>query len=161
MEGQSMRQSNGLMFGWVDSDIRSVILQGILSEFHSVLITSLDSARDLNGLAQRMLSGTPTSLLGPGFVVSGKAIAEIAASKNLFVGFDEVWCFQTAPTTVKSVGGIVGPKNLNDDPLPPETGAWMIDTNCQLGLGDGIGLNFVTPQREIANAILKMDGTRL
>jgi|SRR5688572_8313510 len=156
-----MRQSNGLMFGWVDSDIRSVILEGILSRFHSVLITSLDSARDLNGIAHHMLSGTPTSLLGPAIVVAGETIAEIAASRSLFVGFDEVWCFQAAPTTVKSVGGIVGPRNLNDDPLPPETGAWMIDTKCQLGLGDGIGLNFVTPQREIADAILQMDGRRL
>jgi hypothetical protein len=156
-----MRQSNGLIFGWVDSDIHSVILEGILSRFHSVLITSLDSARDLNGIAHRMLSGTPTSLLGPGIVVPGKAIAEIAASKDLFVGFDEVWCFHAPPTRVKHSGGIVGPTNLNDDPLPPETGAWMIDTKCQLGLGDGIGLNFVTPQQEIADAILQVDGRRL
>jgi hypothetical protein len=47
---------------------------------------------------------------------------------------------------------IVAPLKILDE-FPAGLDSWMTNSGCVLGLGDGIGLNYVTTSIEIASAI--------
>jgi hypothetical protein len=154
-----MRKLENLIVGWLNSNIRAVIGAGLLSQFRSVLITSIDSTTNLSTTV--MGDGIRTfdpayTFLGPGVLVRGESIARIAAAVNLFTGFDELWCFEQPPNRPKPHDlWIVSPFNIETDPIPHDLLPWMAETDCKLALGDGIGLNFATPQEEIARQLEK------
>lgn len=138
---------NKIVVGWLDSNIREIARSGSLSRFGQVLITSLDSSRNLAELefGEKIRSFDPScALLGAGVVVPGRLIKSIEESLGLFFGFDEVWCFDDrAPLRSPRGVSIVAPLNFVEEGASPELVEWMRASGCALGLGDGIGLNFV------------------
>ena len=76
------------------------------------------------------------------------------ATVGLFRGFDEVYLcaewneeFETYPTRITS--------DLTDfsEATPLGLDDWMLEAGCLLALGDGAGLNFATPDHEIAERL--------
>jgi hypothetical protein len=119
-----------------------------------VLITSIDSTTNLSDsvIGKRILAGDPAcKFLGSAVIVPGKSVVRIAERMDLFNGFDELWCFDRFPSTPKMEDSwIVSPFNIETGSIPPSLVSWMAETDCKVGLGDGIGLNFATPQSEVA-----------
>lgn len=150
-----MREVGQLIVGWINANICEVNAAEVFSRFGWILLTSIDSTVDLfaNNLGQRIVSfNSRCSFLGQGVIVPGELVVKVAAAFDLFNGFDEIWCFQQFPKIPKPNDlWIVSPFNIETDPLPPSLASWMAQTDCKLGLGDGIGLNFVTPEKEIAS----------
>src|SRR5688572_8035212 len=148
---------NELMAGRLSADIRSV--KDVLSKFHSVLITSIDSTLDIrtSKIGVRITSVDPdSSFLGPGIVVPGKNIARLDEALNLFNRFDELWCFERPPTLAKPEDvWLVAPLNLESEAISPQLRNWLAESDCRLGLGDGEGLNFITPRRETADLLVR------
>jgi hypothetical protein len=142
-----MRKLRDLTIGWINADIREVVETGLLSQFSSVLLTSIDSTTDLpNGIGKRVAELDPgCAFLGKGVIVPGQALERAAAALNLFNGFDELWCFERAPSApVLNDLSLVAPFNIENDLVPSRLISWMAETDCKLGLGDGIGLNYAT-----------------
>jgi hypothetical protein len=91
-------------------------------------------------------------------IVPGEIIARLGASLNLFNGFDELWCFKRPPVMAKPNSlSIASPYNVETEDLPASLSSWMAETECQLALGDGIGLNFITPQEDLAHRLEQWD----
>jgi hypothetical protein len=122
-----MRKLRDLTVGWIDADIREVVETGLLSQFSSVLLTSIDSTTDLpNGIGKRVAE------LDPGCAFLGKGVIEL-------------WCFERIPSSpVPNDLSLVAPFNMESDLVPSRLISWMAETDCKLGLGDGIGLNYAT-----------------
>ena len=86
---------------------------------------------------------------------SHKLTARIGKEFNLFNGFDEVWLFREVPQFPKPDDVIlVAPLDLREDAISHELCRWMHASGCEVGLGDGIGLNYVTREDSVA-AILE------
>ena len=77
-----------------------------------------------------------------------------ARPTGLFRGFDEIYLcaewneeFETFPTRITS--------DLSDfsEATPLGLEDWMLEAGCLLALGDGAGLNFATPDHEIAERL--------
>jgi hypothetical protein len=148
-----MRKLQTLVVGSANTNIRAVVEAGLLAQFSSVLITSIDGTTDLSGSAMRsrIAEFDPAcASLGSGIVVHGESMVRLAAGLNLSE-FDELWCFERFPKTPKPNDlWIVSPFNIETDPVPPRLVSWMAETDCKLGLGDGIGLNYATPWEELS-----------
>lgn len=162
-----MRNVNGVTVGWLDTSIGALLTRtdDWLSRFAFVLITSIDSnsqLRQVPAATAIIEQFRKCKFLGNGLLVPTAAMSEIAARFHLFTGFDEVWCFDEEPFSPKPVDlSIVAPLNLDIDEPPPLLSRWLEESNCRLGLGDGIGLNFATPDRETAvvlDRVAKMSG---
>jgi hypothetical protein len=82
--------------------------------------------------------------VGSGVLLSGQQTIMLTHKHLLFTHFDEVWLFGEDPSGPKPEGvSIVAPSNLSEE-VPTEVAAWMCHSGCIVGLGDGIGLNYVT-----------------
>jgi hypothetical protein len=128
-----------------------------LSQFQVVLITSVDSTTNLveSVIGKRILaSDAACTFFGSGIIVPGKIISRIAEALDLLNGFDELWCFDRLPQTpIPGDMSLVSPLNIETETVPPDLQSWMAATDCHLGLGDGMGMNFATPQPETARQI--------
>lgn len=157
-----MRRTNNISVGWLDTSIGALVRSRptLLARFAYVLVTSLDSSTDMGSLPvvaailQRMAA---SKLLGSGLVLPSSVLAQTAEDYKLFTGFDELWCFHHEPTIPKlSDISIVAPLNLSTDDVPEMLADWMDESKCLLGLGDGIGLNFVARDERIAVALERL-----
>jgi hypothetical protein len=153
----ALQKMNELIARRVSTNGRSV--KDFLSKFHSLLITSIDSTTEIaaSRIGERLISADPDSwFLGSAVVVPGKNIARLDQALNLFNGFDELWCFSRKPKLAKPKDvWLVAPLNMESDAISPELRDWMVASGCQLGLGDGEGLNFITPLRETADLLVR------
>jgi hypothetical protein len=85
-------------------------------------------------------------------LVPTEVIAAYAA--NIFFGFDEVWFFPTDDIEQKpNVGSLVGPSRIDQATLD-QFDSWMTANRCSLGLGDGIGLNFIVKAHGLVRNLL-------
>jgi hypothetical protein len=152
-----MRELNNLVVGWIDTNIRTVVEAGLLSRFSYVLISSIDSTTNLATVEMRRVlsQADPECIVfGSGVVVHGQSMVKLVADENLFTGFDELWCFESTPSIAKPDDVfLVAPFNIDTDFVRPRLVTWMAETDCKLGLGDGIGLNYATPLQELANIL--------
>jgi hypothetical protein len=151
-----MRNIEGLIVNWIDTSIVRLLKAdvSVLSRYAFVMITSVDSSNDTEGFATgyQFLSDLGCSEFGKNLLVPGNQIEAVA--NQLFSGFDEIWCFDERPTQPKPDGlWIVPPLNLSRDDLPEWLVPWMKESNCSLGLGDGIGMNYASPDRATAQRL--------
>jgi hypothetical protein len=155
-----MKIANGLAVGHIDSSI-GIMLEdnsSLFDRFAYAMLTCIDSNTDL---ARLLVSSPvlkklpPCDVLSQSIVMPTKRLGDLVKTINIFTGFDEIWCFATRPDVARPSGvSIVAPFDILEESLDPALGDWIYQTNCQLGLGDGVGLNYVTPDRALA-AILE------
>jgi hypothetical protein len=152
-----MRELQGLYFNNVNGSIGWLLEQSprIITDFQYVLVTSLDSMRDMRKSANEVgtLSANcsgETGIVGQSLVVPAGLLLELMEKHSWFTGSDEVWCFVEKPSATAPDGfTIVGPAVVREY-MPDRLREWMVMSRCVLGLGDGIGMNYVTTSREIA-----------
>jgi hypothetical protein len=152
-----MRHIDRFVVGWLDFGIRYLVQNNweILRDTSFVLVTDIDSMRDPARLAPKIRQEYPACrILDDGILMPGNILSAAHESIGLFFGFDEMWLFDHEPTEgmPKDVS-LVGPYNIETDEIRPAIKSWMDRSQCKLGLGDGTGLNYVTPDKEIASAI--------
>lgn len=145
--------------GHFDGTIEDVVLHGgtILSAYAHVLVTCLDSIRDVAGSAtgRLVLERFPRcAAYGKGVLIPGESVEAVHQSVGLFTGFDELWCFTTVPSEEKPAGvSVLPPPGFDEEAPDPNTIAWISQNGCHLALGDGFGLNYVTVDRETESAL--------
>lgn len=160
-----MRKVDYLFAGWLETSIRELIRDDarLLARFGFMLVTSVDSTTDIRGLAvaKRIIDEYPSfSFLGEGLVIPGLQFVDVAEAFNLFTGFDELWCFDALPN--KHLWAdifLVAPLNLDREDPPPLLAKWMAESGCKLGLGDGIGCNYATPDLATARLLERRQAT--
>jgi hypothetical protein len=156
-----MREVRGCYVDNLRSSIGSLLRAhpDALAQFEFVVVTSLDSSVAVGDLpvVRAIARRDPSCMIQDGYlVVRGARAGEISNRENLFMGFDEVWCFDTHPATLGSLGGggaLVAPLDLSVDAVPERVLRWMKFSGCLLGLGDGVGLNLITPSAQLARRL--------
>jgi len=117
----------------------------------------LDSTPDVakTAVAKRLIEECKECVFhGQGLLLPAALVASVEKTFNLFVGFDEIWFFNEAPHVLKPADlSIASPLNLEVDDVSAQLVQWMEDSGCELGLGDGTGLNYATPDRWIAKIL--------
>ncbi len=150
-----MKNINDIWIGHLDSSISSLImnLSNLISQFSFTLITSIDSTKNLHKLntVNKIVNDLSIcSFFNEGLLISGNKIQNIMKQYNLLNGFDELWFFHSKPLiNYSSELWITGPRDITIE-LPRSLPKWMKNSGCILGLGDGIGLNYITTNQDIA-----------
>jgi hypothetical protein len=139
-----------LRSGWIPRfSIRELIEQhpDVFRSADAVLISMLDSNENIHELpavAGTFVTSDSTELLSSEpFVVNGAGLLRLLGRRDLFTGFDEIWLLRhvvDAPPPVDA--SLVAPEQVGSEP-PESVAKWMEDSGAVLGLGDGIGMNFV------------------
>ncbi len=148
-----------MYYGWVEDRIRSLAESDwrFFRELPWCLVTCIDSSpvKSTRTAAEIVERQSSCSFLGGGLAVGEGRILELAKACNLFNGFDEIWFFREQPAVAK-------PEKLTIIPPPYDLTAyapsqelldWIELSGCVLGLADGIGMNYITPTKEIAESI--------
>lgn len=99
-----------------------------------------------------------------GLLVPGALVCDIDQALGLFTGFDEVWCFRDAQLSAKlNAVSVLPPPDLEPDAVPADVLEFMVESHCMLALGDGFGMNYVTPdrtiERELQELVIRINGT--
>ncbi len=82
-------------------------------------------------------------------------MVQVAQKYRLFSHFDEVWLYEDRPVVEKpNTFSIVPPIDLARDPPSKELREWFLDSRCILGLGDGIGMNYLTISEQIRKSLI-------
>lgn len=146
-------------FGWLDARIGEIVHEEpmLLGRFEMVYVTALDSqvALSFSAVAAQLAERVPSlKRLGSGLVLSGPAAAAAAAQLGLFSGFDELWAFNHDPGDAKPAGiSLLPPPRLDEHPPSAELLAWFEESECVLGLADGLGLNYITADPRLARGL--------
>lgn len=150
-----MKRANGLYVGQLATTVHDLAQSAdLLGRYEFWLITSIDSEMDLHriSLATTLVERSPDcTFLGNGLLVRSPRANEI---NQLFSGFDELWCFKQEPVTPKPEAvTIVPPINPTRADIIAALEPWMRDTLCEIGLGDGVGLTYVTVNPDLPQVL--------
>lgn len=154
-----MMRLDDLHFGWLDTCIQAFLndQRSVVARYAYALISSIDSATDLTKLPTGLAITRrfkQCAFLGTGLAVPAGSLALIGKELNLFNGFDEVWLSMEEPKVSKPDGVfLVALLNLREEKIPLGVCDWMRSSGCALGPGDGEGLNYVTRDETVANAL--------
>lgn len=122
----------------------------LLSAFRFILVTCIDSNREPGSMHDVSRRFPQCELMFGSILVPGRLIRNVRAAFNFFTGFDEIWCFTTRPDATKPRdASIVAPFDIVSDEAETELVRWFRESKCQLGLGDGVGLNYITSDRAL------------
>lgn len=140
-----------MLSGHLETSIGTIAREkpDFFAKFERVLVSCVDSVREVatTHLAQALLDRFPDcSVIGDGVLVPGPLVGEAEATLGIFVGFDEVWCFMRSPEWEKpSALSVLPPPAFDVAEAPGDVVKWMVESGCQLALGDGFGMNYATP----------------
>lgn len=156
-----MENAAAMKAGWLDMSIGDLLAEHeeLIRTFSWTLITSLDSAVDMTtvAIAADLTRRHSTSHFLGGALAIQTTDLEGAKGHALFRGFDELWLFETRPTKEKPKEVvIVSPVDFRTSKPTPDLTKWLVDSECRLGLGDGVGLNFITPDDELAARLTEL-----
>lgn len=161
-----MKRVDDLSVGWLDTSIGTLIeaQSAAFAQYAYALITTVDSVTDLRQLStgRAIIERHPACrFLGGGLVIPTRTLAEVGKGFKLFNGFDEAWWFTAEPQVPKPDDVfLVGPLDLREDAVSDQLRDWIRASGCQLGLGDGIGLNYIAVEESVALA-LEQSATQL
>lgn len=175
-----MKENANYYYGWIDSGIPEIldILQDDLPRNSYMMITELDSDRKpADGFVYKKLmqnAGLQIEKISRAFSLPVQNISNLQDSfDNLFPGFDEVWFFtgpelsvppmeisivSTVHLRTPNVDAIERNKDLKNSHDVATIIAWMSKSKCYLGMGDGIGLNYITDRKDLATRIEEFQG---
>jgi hypothetical protein len=144
-----------MYYGWVEDRIRYLIEDNwhVFYELPWCLVTCIDSTKDVKSMMKEVIEVDEfCSFLGSGLIVGNGRI--LAREYNLFYGFDEIWLYKDCPTVEKPEGvTIVSTRDLSKEDPSKELLEWFKASGCVLGLGDGIGMNYLTTSKEIVESL--------
>jgi hypothetical protein len=145
------------LWGWTESlDIPSALGRmpgGQLGECHA-LITTIDSSADVN-----LLKSVRTAIeklnveykpLGGGVVLPGSYLLQLDTD-GFFTGFDELWLFREPPHEPKPDSDRLTSDHKLIDAPPRLVTDWLYTNSGIAGLGDGVGLNWITVSPALAD----------
>jgi hypothetical protein len=119
------------------------------------LVTVVDSSSDVRGIASLAppLEEMATSYryVEQALAIPVTVLLRLTHDYDFFQGFDEVWLCDDVPSIVKPTElRLTSDVRLGSEP-PPGAAEWMQLCGCVAGLGDGIGLNYVTTDEWFAS----------
>jgi hypothetical protein len=152
-----MYKINDIWVDHIETAIPEVanILKATDINLSHVLVTTIDSENNLSDLRslKQLRNVLNFDLLGDSIVLEIEHFYELIDEHNLLNGFDEVWFFPEKPSERLPSGiWITAPLDIYEE-LPNTLPEWMLLSRCLLGLGDGIGLNYVTTDYDLALVI--------
>jgi hypothetical protein len=118
------------------------------------LITTVDSSdrvaeTDLPSVLSEV--GRRFDQVGGAILVRQRDLLWLLEDKDFFTGFDEVWLFHDPPRESRPPGlRTTTDRPFTEVPPADELRAWMLQTDCCLGLGDGAGLNYMCRDPRLA-----------
>jgi hypothetical protein len=125
-----------------------------LGSYYSVVsvVDSTPRVGRLPSLAPLIQShGASLWLCGDDIAFEATFLLVLIEEHGFFNGFDEIWFMPDLPKIPKpETLRITSDLGFEADP-PAGLSAWVQETKCLLGLGDGDGLNFATFDPEIAS----------
>jgi hypothetical protein len=146
--------------GWVEEKISDLVKANrpVFRKLPWCLVTCIDSSHEVKSMMQsRGLTGWEgvCSFLGEALVIGEGKILELARACNFFNGFDEIWLYEQRPAMEKpkAVSIIPPPADLTAIAPSRELLEWVEVSGCALGLGGGIGMNYITPSKDIAESL--------
>jgi hypothetical protein len=146
-----------VLWGWAESlDIPSALGRlpsGQLAESHA-LITMIDSSAEVNllGSVRAAIEGLGVEYkpLGGGVLLPGSSLLQLDRD-GLFTGFDELWLFRDPPLERKPDSERLTSDHKLSVAPPRLVTDWLCRNSGIAGLGDGIGLNWITVSPALAD----------
>ncbi len=155
-----MVQYNDYVAGWLDASIADFLklLPPSAEDLHYALITCVDSNPDprsmLGASPELQVLAADARSCGNGLLVPGRLLLDQEVCTRLFFGFDEVWFFPDDNIAPKPPAAwLAGPARIDQSALDA-LGQWLSANSCSLGLGDGVGLNFVVKAHGLVKYLL-------
>lgn len=148
-----------MYYGWLQDSIWDLIQShwDVFDELPYSLVTCIDSSEDVKSTttARKIFEFEAScSFMGRSLLVGDGRIVDVAKRYNLFSHFDEIWLYREHPVVDKPTGvSIVSPLELSTDAPSRDLLEWFDTSGCVLGLGDGIGMNYVTTSKEIVQSL--------
>lgn len=146
-----MQKSRGWFLARAEGSVAQVLeaRTKLLTTLSYALLSCIDSNTQLAEmpLIQQLVTHAPQdcAFLGSGLVCTVECLYDFKRRHELFNGFDEVWFFARRPEHKRPrTGYLMAPYNIVRDELSSAVADWMRDTDCYVGLGDGIGINIVS-----------------
>jgi hypothetical protein len=154
-----MKNIDGIWIDCTNGSIGSFVndFGSIITESLSVLITCMDSDRDVSDMARRS-SGfhglvIDYEVIDRAVLVSAEELKSLVRAREYFTGFDEIWLFDYAPSNIELPTMSITGESCIEDWYDSTLGRWIRDTRCLLGLGDGCLLNVVSPTSDLCRSI--------
>ncbi len=148
-----------MYYGWLQDSIWDLIQSHweVFDELPYALVTCIDSIEDMKSTitARKIVELEDScSFLGHSLLVGDCRIVDVAQRYNLFSHFDEIWLYKDCPAIDKpQESSIVSPLELSTDAPSKDLMEWFNASGCVLGLGDGIGMNYMTTSKEIVQSL--------
>ncbi|EKD26011.1 MAG: hypothetical protein ACD_79C01405G0003 [uncultured bacterium] len=145
-----MNELRNLFVGNIQNSISKLIYkkQPVIQNYPYALITSIDSCYQINKLLfypkLKELDLRLCNIISEQLLLLTNDLILIHERFNIFNGFDEIWFFSDLPKNpVPKTFTITGPTDV-ELLVHSNILEWMIANNCKLGIGDGIGLNYIS-----------------
>jgi hypothetical protein len=143
-------------------------LPGLFREFPWAVISCIDGGRGTwltnNFVETNLANGwnMPHRVLSDGCVaVSGVDYCKLAASGRFFGGYEEAWFYDVLPPSGPPDGVatmLTLPSILTDAGQQKAVATWVSSSNCLLGIGDGIGIVYATPDKSLSDKFVSLVG---
>jgi len=150
-----MKKTQGFWFNRIEGSVSSFVDNIAKWEkfFNYILVVTIDSSHILTELPviqKAIEKGFDITFFDSKIILTNEEIREINKDFALFNGFDEIYCFLEKPRVLlpRNVF-LTGPIEI-ENRIPDDLEQWMLNNNCVLGLGDGIGLNYITTEKALA-----------
>jgi len=121
--------------------------------FNYILVVTIDSSHvltELPAIQKGIEKGFDITSFDSKIILTNETIRKMNKEFSLFNGFDEIYCFPERPKALSPRKAfLTGPIKI-ENKIPDDLEQWMLNNNCLLGLGDGIGLNYITTEKAIA-----------
>lgn len=148
-----------MYYGWLQDSIWDLIQSHweVFDQLPYALVTCIDSSDNLKSTTvapKIVVSEGSCSFLGRSLLVGDARIVDVAQRHTLFSHFDEIWLYPERPAVDKPLEvSIVSPLELSTDAPSREVLEWFNASGCVLGLGDGIGMNYLTTSKAIVESL--------
>lgn len=143
--------------GFLPSSVKEVLAEffDLLPPFKSAVVRSIDSTTETEDVASFLNSeGIQANICSQNVIVTAEALAR-ASNADMFTGFDEVWLIPGSSSRRHIPDSILLTSDAFElvDVIPQAVLNLLNQLHCPLAMGDGCGLNYVTRDVHLANAL--------
>jgi len=151
----TMKKIRGFWINRIEGSVNSFVdnIANWEECFNYVLVVTIDSSHiltELPAIQKGIEKGFDITFFDSKIILTNEVIRKVNKEFSLFNGFDEIYCFLEKPKALSPKKAfLTGPTEI-ENKIPDDLEQWMLNNNCLLGLGDGIGLNYITTEKAIA-----------